>query len=215
MNYKLIIFDMDGTILDTLDDITNSVNQTFNHFNLNSVSKLAVRKALGNGARRLITDLLDNKDVDFEAILAFYLNHYTNNNNIYTKPYKGIIEVLNALKKDYKLAVVSNKSDHLVKALNKDLFDGLFDISIGEQKGLKVKPHSDMLDYVINYFNLKRLETLFIGDSEVDIQTANNTNVNVIAVTWGFRDLDELKSYNPNYIVDHPVDILSIIKKLD
>lgn len=205
---------MDGTILNTLDDITNSINYTFNYFNLKSVSILDVRKALGNGAKRLVNDLLPkNINVNSDIILNYYLNHYTNNNNIFTKPYEDIIKLLNILKDNYQLAVVSNKSDHLVKALNHELFNGLFDLSIGEQIGLSVKPSSDMLEHTINYFNVKKDEVIFIGDSEVDILTAKNTKVDVIAVTWGFRDLDELKLFDPTYIVNTPLEIINIIKK--
>lgn len=204
---------MDGTILNTLDDITNSVNYTFKHFNLNSVTKSQVRKALGNGGKRLISDLLINERItNLDEIVTFYLDYYTKNNNLTTRPYDGILELLTTLKKDYKLAVVSNKSDYLVKSLNNDLFKGLFDLSIGEQKGLKIKPHSDMLDYTLDYFNLSNKEALFIGDSEVDIMTGKNAEIPVIAVTWGFRDLESLVKYNPNYIIKKPNEILDLLK---
>lgn len=212
--YKLIIFDMDGTILDTLDDITNSVNYTFKHFNYQEVSREQVRKALGNGGKRLITDLLVKEQItNIDDIVAFYLNYYTKNNNIFTKPYEGILDLLKELKKDYLLAVVSNKSDHLVKSLNNDLFNGLFDLSIGEQKGLKIKPDSDMLNFALDFFNLDKNSAIFIGDSEVDIKTANNTSLEVIAVTWGFRDLDDLIKHKPDFIVNNPKEILNIIKR--
>lgn len=203
---------MDGTILNTLTDITNSVNYTFSHFNLKNVTKQEVRQALGNGAKRLIGDLLKKSNHEnLNDIVTFYLTHYTANNNINTKPYENIITVLKALKKKYKLAVVSNKSDHLVKKLNDELFDGLFDLSIGEQKGLKIKPNPDMLNYAVNYFNLKKDEVIFIGDSEVDILTGKNALIKVIAVSWGFRDLNQLKDYDPDYIVNKPLELLNII----
>lgn len=210
---KLIIFDMDGTILDTLSDITNSVNYTFKSFNYNLVTSTQVRKALGNGGRRLIADLLINEKVNnLDEVVNFYLNYYSKNNNILTKPYEGIIELLNTLKKQYKLAVVSNKSDHLVKLLNEQIFNGIFDLSIGEQKGLKIKPDPAMLNYVMKHFNYSQDETIFIGDSEVDIKTAKNANLEVIAVTWGFRDYDELITYKPNHLIKNPNEIINILK---
>lgn len=207
---------MDGTILNTLDDIANSVNYTFKHFNLPEVSKMQVRAALGNGANRLISDLLKNLEVsNLEEIVNFYLNYYSQNSNILTKPYEGILKLLQNLKPNYKLAVVSNKSDHLVKSLNANLFEGLFDLSIGELKGVKKKPDPEMLNLAMKKLGANATNTIFIGDSEVDIKTGENANLPVIAVTWGFRDKAHLVNFSPNYIVNTPLDILNIINNFN
>lgn len=213
-NDTLVIFDMDGTILDTITDITNSINYTFNHYKLGTVSQTKVKAALGNGGARLVNDLLPNQKIkNIDEIIAFYLAYYTENNNTYTKPYKGIVEVLEQLKPNYKLAVVSNKSDHLVKVLNEDLFKGLFDIAIGEQDGLAIKPDPDMINHVLDALEIKPKDAIFIGDSEVDILTGKNAKLPVIAVTWGFRTKNELIKYQPEYIIDNVIDMLDIIKK--
>lgn len=211
---KLIIFDMDGTILNTITDITNSVNYTFNHFNLSTVNQTMVKKALGNGGERLIKDLLIGIKVkNVDEIIKYYLEYYTKNNNVYTKPYDNIVKLLKELKPDYKLAVVSNKSDHLVKSLNEDLFSGLFDFAIGEKDGLAIKPDPAMINHTLNELSISKEEAIFIGDSEVDILTGKNANLPVIAVTWGFRSKNELIKYEPDYIVDEVLEILDVIKK--
>lgn len=212
-NLKLIIFDMDGTILDTLDDITNSVNYTFNKYNLPEVSNTAVRAALGNGAHRLIGDLLRDHDLEnLDEITNFYIDYYSNNSNIYTKPYDGIIDLLKDLKEDYELAVVSNKSNHLVKSLNNELFFGLFDLSIGELEDIKKKPDPAMIRIALEHFDVSTDEAIFIGDSEVDIETGRNAKLEVIAVSYGFRDKDFLVNHNPDHIAETALDIRNIIK---
>lgn len=212
---KGIIFDMDGTILNTIDDIADSVNYAlqFSGYPIHSVDM--VRKAVGNGGMNLIrkvvpSGLSEDKINDvFNIYQAYYLNH----NAIKTKPYDGILDLLEILKKrGYKLGVVSNKFHHMVSDLNTEMFKGYFDEVMGEREHIPIKPHPMMIYEILNAMNLKKEEVLFIGDSEVDIQTGLNADVSCIGVTWGFRDAKELLAAGATKLIDHPLELLKWIE---
>lgn len=216
MIIKAIIFDMDGTILDTIDDISNAVNYAMKIHDYNEKTVLEVKKALGRGGENLIKDLLPN-DINhdkFLKVFTTYQNYYEKNSQVLTKPFPNIMKLLEVLKSEnYLLFVVSNKFQNLVEDLNKIHFKNLFTEAIGERSDLKIKPNPDMLLYVLNKYNLKNEDVLFVGDSEIDILTAKNANIKVCAVTWGFRDLYTLEQLNPNFLVNDPLEILDVIKR--
>lgn len=209
-----IIFDLDGTVLDTLTDITNALNKTLSSFNKTNRTPLEVRSFLGNGAKVLVKKSLNNNEEELETIYQAYVKNYESNTNTYTKPYDGIMELLNTLKQDYKLAIVSNKHQEAVDKIIASIFPNIFSYVIGERKNIKKKPEPDMLLLAIHELNSKIEETIFIGDSEVDIETARNANVKSVGVTWGFRDKKVIIEENPNYIIDRPNELLDILNSL-
>jgi len=212
---KTIIFDMDGTILNTLDDLYFSVNYALKKLRLKEKTKDEVRLAVGRGALNLIKAVVPNNSSDQEIDLVYktYQDYYDIHSKDHTKPYPYILDVLKQLKKDgYQLGVVSNKHEYLVEALNQDVFEGIFDISIGQTKDIPIKPAPDMLYKGIKLLNSSIEDSIFIGDSDTDMLTAKNANIKSIGVTWGFRTKKVLEDIGATYIIDHPHDIIKIIK---
>lgn len=215
---KAIIFDMDGTILNTIDDITTSVNYALKQYDLPLKEVADVKLAVGNGAKKLIARIIPDSfnHPNFDAIYQTYQTYYDNHRMIKTAPYDGILSLIRQLKKDgYHLAVVSNKHDYLVKSLNHQLFEGLFEIAIGETKERPLKPAPDVLFDTLNMLNITVNEALFVGDSNVDIITAKNAKMCSVGVTWGFRGYDELHKEGANYIIDEPEELLQVIKEIN
>lgn len=213
---KTVIFDMDGTILNTLDDISNSINVSLKHHQLPIKSTDEVRMAVGRGAINLIEDVVP-KDSDqklINSVYKVYQAYYDQHSNDLTKPYPHILEVLKQLKKmGYKLAVVSNKYEYLVRELNSNVFENIFDVSIGETKDLPIKPAPDMLFKAIKLLDSTIEESIFIGDSDTDMKTAVNANISSIGVTWGFRDKETLIKEGAKYIISDPFDMIKIISE--
>lgn len=212
--YKLAIFDMDGTILDTLTDIAAAVNHTLKLFDMPLRSKEEIRMFVGNGLRKLseraVIDGTDDDTLDrfFEEMIHYYGEHSSDT----TAPYHGINEVIAALKdRGVVTAVVSNKANFAVIQLANKFFDGLFDYAIGEHNGFAPKPAPDMVNEILNLSGISRKEAVYIGDSDVDITTAMNSNMDCIAVSWGFRDIDFLKEHGATVIADSPEDLLTLI----
>ena len=208
---KAIIFDLDGTLLDTLDDITNSVNYTLERLNLHKVDKIDIRRYLGNGARRLWELVLKDNISQIEHALSIYLPYLEKHSKVETKPYKDINVLLETLKGTYKLAVVSNKHQKGVDEVINHYFPNVFDVVIGEREGILKKPSPEPLNLAIKLLGLNKTEVIYIGDSEVDIQTAKNAKTKVIGVTWGFRDIEQLVHETPDYLIEDVLKILEII----
>ncbi|WP_026391472.1 HAD family hydrolase [Haploplasma modicum] len=212
--YKAIIFDLDGTLLNTIKDIKYSLNHTMEVFKFDKLSTKQVKRNLGNGSKRLVKDSLPlNTSLSSQyEVYNYYFNHYKSSSNVNTKPYKGIINLLISLKKSgYKLAITSNKMNDAVHRLNIDMFEGLFDFAIGEMKNVPVKPHPKMVNIALEKLGVKASEAIFVGDSEVDIKTANNAKIDVCAVSWGFRSKQELKLLNPFFLINKPKELLKIL----
>lgn len=212
---KAIIFDMDGTILNTIDDIATSINYAFIKLGYGKQSVHDVKMAVGSGAYTLIERLAPKhlKDDEIKVLYETYQTHYDVNNNHHTGPYEGIIELLDTLKQQgYKLAVVSNKYEYLVQELNVKLFHNIFDASIGEVPGIPIKPEPDNVYRALDILGVKKEESLFVGDSDVDIITANNAGLKSVGVTWGFRDQESLEAHHATYIIHQPEDLLTILK---
>jgi phosphoglycolate phosphatase len=214
---KAIIFDMDGTVLDTLDDIHDSVNVALQKNSLPQKSKEEVKLALGYGAKRLIQKICPTNisELTLEKVYQNYQDHYDQNNKNETKPYKGIMELLQILVKQYKLAVVSNKHDYLVKPLNSTIFNQIFDPAVGMMEGIPSKPDPKMLINVITEYELNSDEIVFVGDSEIDILTAQNANVYSVGVTWGFRTKEVLIQAKANQIIDHPMELIDVLERIN
>lgn len=214
---KGIIFDLDGTLLDTLSDINNALNHILVKYGFPKKDKKHTRKNLGHGSIYLLRNSIDQnlKEEEFQKIHQDYVNYYQANNDILTKPYDGVIDLLKKLKElGYTLAVVSNKDDITVKSLNESKFLGLIDIAIGARHDKPKKPDPYLVGLALSKLNLKKEEAVYIGDSDVDILTARNSGLDMIAVTWGFRDLDVLEKNNAKNIVTNAKELLAKIMEL-
>ena len=194
-NYKTVFFDMDGTILDTIDDLADSVNHSLKTYGFPTRSREEIRTFIGNGLAQLIhlsvpagTAEPEEKKV-FEEHKRYYALHAADK----TKPYEGIAELLKTLKEHgIKTAVVSNKNDSNVKALSEKYYKGLFDASIGVRDGVPRKPAPDLVNIALKELNAAKSETVYRGDSEVDVATAKNSGLQMITVLWGYRTREEL-----------------------
>ncbi len=204
MKHSLAIFDLDGTILYTLVDLKNSMNFTLKKFGFPERTLDEVRRFVGNGIKNLIIRAApkgtDEKTIDemFEVFNEHYAVHCNDN----TKSYDGIGELLKKLKEQkVKTAVVSNKADYAVQTLVKKYFDGLFDYAVGEKQGVRKKPCPDSVNEVLRVLDTPKEAAVYIGDSEVDVATAKNAQMDCIAVDWGFRDRDVLINSGATLIV--------------
>ena len=215
MKYELIIFDMDGTILDTLEDLQSSLNHALalSGFAVRSLDE--VRSFVGNGIGKLIERSLPASSLPahFEKVYGDFMAHYTIHCTDLTRPYAGIPQLINTLrKKGCQTAVVSNKADAAVGELCRRYFPGLFDYAIGEREGLARKPEADLVNFVLKELNCPKEKTVYIGDSEVDIATAQNAGLDAIIVDWGFRDTAFLKKQVAKTIASSPEEILALLE---
>lgn len=209
---KLVIFDLDGTLLNTLDDIASSVNFALNKNNLLTYTNEEIKYMVGNGVDLLIQRAVKENTDKFLCVKQDYLEHYHKNCEINTKPYKGIIEVLSQLKQEnIKLAVFSNKpNDDANKIINK-YFPNIFDFVLGKKEQNRIKPYPDGVYEIQDHLNIHN-NGIFVGDSDVDVETGKNANMKTIGVLWGFRNEQYLK--DANYLVSNPQELLKVIKEL-
>ncbi len=216
MKFNSVVFDLDGTLLDTLGDLRDSVNFALEKNNLPKRTTEEIRSFVGNGIRLLIErSVPESTSIEItDKCFSDFKEYYKDHSAILTKAYGGIIDLMKDLKsKGVKIAVVSNKADFAVKTLMEDYFSGLYDCAYGERAGVMRKPAPDGVFAAINKMGADVNGTVYIGDSEVDVITSKNANLPCIAVTWGFRDKKVLESLNPEYIVDSPAEILRIIER--
>ena len=214
---KAILFDLDGTLLDTLRDLQEAVNFSLEKHGYPVKDIEYVRKAIGNGVAKLIERCLPNQEKtdDYESVLQDFREYYISHIDVYTKPYEGMEEMLLVLKEQgYFLAVITNKIDKAANKLIDRLYPNIFDFVLGDVPNLKKKPSSEMVDFVINSFNLDRANTTYVGDTNVDYETAYNSNLKVVLVTHGYRTKEELEEYHfdcPK--ADTPKELLQILTK--
>ena len=208
-----ILFDLDGTLLDTLEDLTDSVNHTLAQFGCPPRTKAEIRAFLGNGARNLIARSLPGKadDPDLDTVFAAYQAWYKTHSNIKTRPYDGILEALEELGKAYPIAVVSNKSDQNVKDLCREHF-GADIYALGETPDCPRKPAPDMLYKGMAAIGVETC--VYVGDSEVDALVAKNAGVPCLTVLWGFRDEDLLRENGATHFCADPKKLAKTLKEL-
>lgn len=201
------IFDLDGTLLDTLDDLKDSMNYILRQNNFPERSRDEIRSFVGNGLRKLVERALPEKD-EFEDtfIDKLYNNlgkYYKEHADIKTAPYPGILEMLDELRaNDIEIAIVSNKIDPAVKELNSKYFGDRIKTAIGEKPSIRHKPEPDMVFMAMQELSADKNNSIYIGDSEVDIQTAANAGLPCISVLWGFRDRKFLEESGGNNFAD-------------
>lgn len=211
MKYKAAIFDMDGTILDTIEDMHDSVNASLRHFGMRPISLEATTAYVGNGAKRLIEQAVpEGTDAGLtEEVLEWYKPYYNDHSCIKTRPYKGIVELLTALKTaGMKLAVVSNKPDMTLQELVKLFFGGVFVSAVGESPSVRRKPWPDAVNAAVDLMAVDKSSCVYIGDSEVDVATAKNAGMDCISVSWGFRSEEQLLDAGAKTIVRSPDELL-------
>lgn len=215
MKYQTVIFDMDGTILETLEDMRDSVNVTMDQVGYPHRSLDEVRRFVGNGAAKLIERCMPQgaQDPKFQEAFGFYKQYYDTHAQIKTGPYRGIPELLKALKdRGVQIAVVSNKPDEAVKLLAEHYFPGLFPVAIGQRPGIATKPAPDSVYEVMRQLGAKPETTVYVGDSDVDIDTARNAGLSCISVTWGFRDVDFLLAHGAQTLVHSARELLALLE---
>jgi len=214
MKYQAVLFDMDGTVLDTLDDLYDSVNRSLAEFSLPPVSKAHVRQCLGNGAAYLVKHSVPaDCSPELEAkVLAFYKPWYDAHCLIKTAPYDGILPMMHALKaRGLRLAIISNKPDRAVQELSAAFFPDLLELSVGESPSVRRKPAPDTVLTAAAQIGLSVDQCVYVGDSEVDLLTARNAGMDCISVTWGFRDEPQLIEAGAATLVHTPKELEGLL----
>lgn len=211
---QAVIFDLDGTLLNTLTDLADAVNYALKKNGLPLRTKDEVRQFVGNGVEKLmIRAIADGKDHPlFEKIFIDFKEYYGRHCNDHTLPYEGILELMQELEnRNLKMAIVSNKIDSAVKELNKLYFCRYTKAAIGECEGVKRKPAPDTVLKALKELQVEANQAIYVGDSDVDIQTAANAGLVCVSVTWGFRDKDFLQQYGAKHLIDKPCELLEFI----
>lgn len=214
MKYDAVIFDLDGTLTDTLCDLKNSVNFALREFGFPKRTLDEVRSFVGNGVRRLIfSSVPENTDEETaENCLSVFKEYYKNHSLVATKPYDGIIPLLKNLKnKGIKTAVVTNKMHEAAEEIVRIFFDDLIDITLGQVDGVNQKPQPDGIYNVLEKLGVSKEKAVYIGDSEVDCITAKNAGIPCVGVTWGFRDKEVLIGNGADYLADTPEALEAIL----
>lgn len=214
---KACIFDLDGTLTNTLESMTYSVNLTLKEMGLSQITKDQCRMFVGNGARVLIEESLkvsgDPKASRIEEGMKIYGRIFDQNCTYHVTPYEGIPEMLKALKdRGIHLAVLSNKPDRQTVKVVKEIFgDNIFDYAQGQKDGIRRKPAPDGVWYLMEQMQVSKEECLYIGDSEVDAATGKNVGLKTIGVLWGFRDRKTLETAGADHLIERPEELLQFV----
>lgn len=211
---KTLIFDLDGTLLNTLADLRDSTNFALRSFGFSEKTTEEIRKSVGNGLKMLITRVLpvESEETKIEQVLRLMKEHYSENYHNKTVPYHGIVPMLEQLsRKEFRMAIVSNKADSIVALLRKQYFDTLISVATGESEKYAKKPAPDMVYAAIMQLNRNLEDTIYIGDSEVDIQTATNAGIPCASVGWGFRSEDDLRNAGAPQIYRTPEELYTAL----
>lgn len=212
---KALIFDLDGTLLDTIEDITNSANHSLALHHQKTYGIPEYKLFVGDGVDMLVKRILGNNTDLFDSVKKEYLNHYTIHQFDKTKPYDGIVELLQyAQQSGISVNVLSNKPDVDTKRIVQRFFPEIaFQEVFGKKPEFLPKPNPESVLDLIRKLHLETSEILYVGDTLTDMKTALNAGLKKIGCLWGFRNLEELKQGHPEYIVSHPSEIISILKE--
>lgn len=210
---KLCIFDMDGTLVNTIDTIAHFANRALKHFGLDEILVDDYKLLVGNGSDVLVHRMLEKLGVDGDIhkdLHPYYVDIYDKDFMYLTAPYDGIIDMLKGLKEaGIKTAIISNKDDGTAKKVADELFEeGLVDLCLGARAGVALKPDPQGVFEIMDYFGVNAEECLYIGDTATDIQTAKNAGLYSIGVLWGFRDEKELRVAGADMIISDAMDIV-------
>lgn len=210
----LVIFDLDGTLLYTIEDLRDSVNYALRQFDMPMVSLEAATANVGNGVKNLISlcapDGTDEQTLD--RILSAFKEHYKGNMENKTRPYDGVVKMLAQLKeKGIKTAVLSNKFDAATVRLCNNLMPNLIDLPVGERVDFPRKPSPEAVYDIIERLGVKRENTVFVGDSDTDIKTGKNAGTKTVAVTWGYRSRKLLEESSADYMADTIEELCEIL----
>ena len=212
------IFDLDGTLLDTLDDLAPSTNYALREFGLPERSRDEVRRFVGNGVRRLMQQAVPEgeRDPRFEEVLATFREHYLHHGMDNTRPYPGIMPMLAHLREEgHATAVVSNKFDAATKSLCAHYFGTLIDVAIGESERIRRKPAPDTVIEAMRLLGAKKEQSIYIGDSDVDIATAKACAIPCVSVLWGFRDRDFLLAHGATVFISQPEEMVKMVSEVE
>ena len=204
-----ILWDLDGTLLNTLEDLMDGVNYALEQFGLPARTLTEIREFVGNGAANLISRAVEGR-ADDKAVLDTFRTYYNAHCQVKTRPYDGVLEALAQLGEKYPMAIVSNKPDSAVKPLCEQYFPGIY--ALGEQTGCPRKPAADMVFTAMKDIGVETC--LYVGDSEVDIATAKNAGVKCLSVLWGFRDKDVLEAVGGQYFCEDTAQLVEKIEEL-
>lgn len=216
-NIDTVIFDMDGTVLDTLEDLKEALNFALRTYDMPERTLAEVRAFVGNGARRLLELSVPEGRLNplYEQVYAKFREYYDLHCNDNTKAYEGILPLLKKLEKEgYALAIVSNKLDAAVKELNDIYFEGIVKTAIGEVEGIARKPAPDMVEKALKELGKTRETAVYVGDSEVDLMTAENAGLPCISVLWGFREKTFLEEHGAQWIAETPQDVIRLVQQM-
>ena len=212
--YDTVIFDLDGTLLNTLEDLTDAVNFVMraNEYPERTIEE--VRCFVGNGIRRLMELAVPEgvSEDTFENVFEQFKSYYTDHCQIKTCAYEGIMELLEKLYTDgVSMAIVSNKNHAAVCELNEIYFKKYIEVAIGQKDGIRKKPAPDTVLQALKELGKEKESAIYVGDSEVDFLTAQNTGMDCVLVTWGFRTTEELGVYEPMAFIDKPEQLLKVL----
>jgi phosphoglycolate phosphatase len=210
MGFKLCIFDLDGTLIDTSGDITGAINDMRAFFNLDKMQRDTVVDYVGDGIRKLVERCIHRQDVNLEEAVSFFEHAYRRRLVETTKPYPGIIKVLNQLEENSK-AILTNKSSSFTEEIVRKLdLERYFPIIVAGDTLKRKKPFPDAVEHIIWQTGSRREATIMIGDGKNDILTARNAGISCIYVTYGFGRLRMLGDLQPDYVIDRPEELLGI-----
>lgn len=214
MNVKTVIFDLDGTLLDTLGDLADATNEALRRHGYPTRTDEEVRTFVGNGIRNLMQRALPagTDDDTVSKCLAAFRAHYDAHMMCRTRPYPAIPELLTALReRGIRMGVLSNKYDPAAKTLTAHYFPGLIDHTFGERPGVPRKPDPTAPRELLEILGAAQNATLYVGDSGVDMETARNAGLYAVGVTWGFRGRGVLVEAGANALIDHPSELLALL----
>lgn len=212
--YDTVVFDLDGTLLNTLEDLRDSVNVVMKRYGWQIHSLEQIRSYVGNGIGKLMERSIPGgrENAEFEEAFQTFKEYYTGHCRIKTRPYEGVLSLMkNLAEKGFHLAIVSNKNDAAVKELNQIYFSEYVSVAIGERPGVKRKPAADSVYAALDELGSRRENAVYIGDSDVDYATAVNSGLRCILVSWGFRERELLESFEDAEVVDSCDEILKLL----